>query len=159
MIKGIANLKMSNGKTVRQNLVAEVKRLRDCIQDKLDDYMLREKAKMYVRTGKLQNSIKVDLTVIAVSNNILQMKVEFDESGYHESGDGIEDWDGTGEKVNTAYLFNYGYAVKKDVWFKNIKNFGWRDPAQFIEDGIQEFYKTNPLHITVSVVKPNGYLV
>lgn len=160
-ITNIADVKMTNGKTVRQNLEIEINRLRDCIQDKLDDYMLREKSNnaMYIRTGKLQNSLKVDLTLVQVVNGVFQMKVEFDESGYHDSGDGIKGWDGNGEKVNTAYLFNYGYTVKKDVWFKNIKNFGWRKPGKFIEDGIAEFNKNNPLGIKVDIIKPNGYLV
>ena len=150
---------MSNGKTVRQNLESEIRRLRDCIQEKLDDYMSLNKPSMYIRTGSLQNSIKVDLRLISITNSIFQMSVVFDESGYHESGDGIDGWDGNGQKVNTAYLFNDGYQVKKDVWFKNIENFGWRKPARFIEQGIYEFNKNNPLDIKVEIITPNGYLV
>ena len=155
----MANFKMSNGKTVRQNLESEIRRLRDCIQEKLDDYMSLNKPSMYIRTGSLQNSIKVDLRLISITNSIFQMSVVFDESGYHESGDGIDGWDGNGQKVNTAYLFNDGYQVKKDVWFKNIENFGWRKPARFIEQGIYEFNKNNPLDIKVEIITPNGYLV
>ena len=155
----MANFKMSNGKTVRQNLESEIRRLRDCIQEKLDDYMALNKPSMYIRTGSLQNSIKVDLRLISITNSIFQMSVVFDESGYHESGDGIDGWDGNGQKVNTAYLFNDGYQVKKDVWFKNIENFGWRKPARFIEQGIYEFNKNNPLDIKVEIITPNGYLV
>lgn len=121
--------------------------------------MSLNKPSMYIRTGSLQNSIKVDLDIINVYDNVFQMAVAFDESGYHESGDGIDGWDGNGQKVNTAYLFNYGYIVKKDVWFKKIKNFGWRSPARFIEDGIEEFNKNNLLGIVIEIVDPNGYLV
>ena len=155
----LTDIVMNNGKTVRQNLELEINRLRDCIQEKLDDYMSLNKPSMYIRTGSLQNSIKVDLDIINVYDNVFQMAVVFDESGYHESGDGIDGWDGNGQKVNTAYLFNDGYQVKKDVWFKNIENFGWRKPARFIEQGIYEFNKNNPLDIKVEIITPNGYLV
>ena len=49
--------------------------------------------------------------------------------------------------------------MKKDVWFKKIKNFGWRSPARFIENGIEEFNKNNLLCIVIEIVDPNGYLV
>ena len=40
---------MNNGKTVRQNLELEINRLRDCIQEKLDDYMSHNKPSMNIR--------------------------------------------------------------------------------------------------------------
>ena len=35
----IAKLKMSNGKTLAENLYSEANRLRDCIQDRLDIFL------------------------------------------------------------------------------------------------------------------------
>ena len=71
------------------------------------------------------------------------------------SGDGVRTptgqiWGGTGEEVNTAYLLNYGYRVKKDVWFKDYENFGYREGANFVEDGIDDFNSTNTLGIKIT---------
>ena len=63
-----------------------------------------------------------------------------------------------GEIVNTAYLLNYGYAVKKDVWFKNYENFGFRKGGHFVEEGIADFNTMNKLGIRIAI-KSNGYKV
>lgn len=89
----------------------------------------------------------------------MSLDIYFDDSGYHRSGDGVQGWDGNGETVNTAYLLNYGYEVEKDVWFKDIPNFGYRSAGHFIENGIADFEASNPYGIKIKVHKPNGYKV
>ena len=161
-LKGLnlANLKMSNGKTYAQNLKSESDRLRNCIQQKLDEYLTANPPKIYERTGGLEKSLQVeDFADIKIIGNILSINLWFDENANHQSGDGIEGWDGNGETVNTAYLLNYGYSVKKDVWFRDIENFGFRKAANFVEDGIDEFNKSNILGIRIDVKKPSGYKV
>lgn len=162
-LKGIniANLKMSNGKTFTQNLKDEADRLRDCIQDKLERYLAENPPSIYNRTGGLESSLQVeDFADIKIIGNNLSINLWFDENANHQSGDGIEGWDGNGETVNTAYLLNYGYTVRKDVWFRDYENFGWRKAGNFIEDGIAEFNKTNILGIKIDVIKPkSGYKV
>lgn len=151
---------MSNGKTYSQNLKSEADRLRDCIQKALENYLISNPPTVYSRTGKLEKSLQVeDIANIKIIGNSLSINLWFDENANHESGDGIEGWDGTGETVNTAYLLNYGYEVKKDVWFKNIENFGYRSAANFVEDGIDEFNKTNIFGIKIQINKPSGYKV
>jgi len=54
-----------------------------------------------------------------------------------------------GEEVNKAQLINFGWRVKKDVWFKDIKNFGYFEGVHFIEDGIRDYAKTKPSSIKV----------
>jgi hypothetical protein len=160
----ITKVKMSNGKTLGQNLQDEAERLRTCIQKRLEEYLDSHLPIEYDRTGGLRNSLQVDdfLNVRVVGNG-LEIDLFFDDGAIHPSGDGIRttvgtEWQGNGEEVNTAFLLNYGYEVKKDVWFKNIKNFGYREGAGFVEDGIADFNATNTLGIKITV-KSNGYLV
>lgn len=152
------DIKMSNGKTLEENLYIEAERLCNCIQARLDLYLASYTPKIYERTGGLISSLKVDdFMSIKVVGNALEISLFFDENAIHQSGDGILEWDGNGEKVNTAFLLNYGYNVKKDVWFKKIENFGWRTGGNFIEDGIADFNNTNPMGIKITI-KSNGYL-
>lgn len=160
----ISKLPMSNGKTIGQNLYAEAQRLRDCIQHRLDIYMASHPPKMYDRTGNLESSLTVDdFLSVKVVNNSLQVELFFDEGAIHMSGDGVitptgQIWGGTGEEVNTAILLEYGYRVKKNVWFKDYENFGYREGAHFVEDGIADFNATNTLGIRIEK-KINGYIV
>lgn len=156
----VTKLKFKNGKTYGQVMVEETNRLRNCIQARLDAYMNSYQPKIYSRTGALQNSLKVDdILNIKVTGKTISLDIYFDDSGYHRSGDGIQGWDGNGETVNTAYLLNYGYEVEKDVWFKDIPNFGYRSAGHFIEDGIADFEASNPYGIKIKVHKPDGYNV
>lgn len=153
------NLLMSNNRTLGDNLYNEAKRLYDCIQNRLEMYLAFNPSEMYKRTGGLEGSLTVDdFLNIRVVGNTLEIDLFFDEGAIHQSGDGINGWNGNGERVNTAFLLEYGYRVKKDVWFKNIENFGWRNGGKFVEKGIADFNATNPLGIKV-IVKSNGYLV
>lgn len=156
----VRKLKFKNGKTYEQIMREEVNRLYKCIQNRLDEYMLSYNPKLYRRTGALQDSLKVDdILNLKVTGKTMSLDIYFDDSGYHQSGDGIKGWDGNGDTVNTAYLLNYGYEVKKDVWFKDIPYFGYRPAGHFIEDGIADFEKNNPYGIKIKVHKPNGYKV
>ena len=156
----VRTLKFKNGKTYEQVMREEVNRLYKCIQNRLDEYMLSYNPKLYQRTGALQDSLKVDdILNLKVTGKTMSLDIYFDDSGYHQSGDGIKGWDGNGDTVNTAYLLNYGYEVKKDVWFKDIPYFGYRPAGHFIEDGIADFEKNNPYGIKIKVHKPNGYKV
>lgn len=155
----ITKLKMTNGKTVEQNLRAEAKRLRSCIQKRLNEYMDSYEPK-YIRTGGLENSLNIDdYITIKPSPLSLEIFLYFDQNANHKSGDGILGWDGTGETVNTAWLLNFGYTVKKDVWFKNIENFGYRQGGHFIEHGIDDFNKSNKMGIKITPIYPNDNLV
>lgn len=160
-LKGIdiTKVKMSNGKTLGQNLQSEANRLRNCIQKRLDIYLNNHKPAMYERSGGLQGSLKVDSFLnVRVVGNGLEIDIFFDDGAIHKSGDGIYGWEGNGEEVNTAFLLNYGYKVKKDVWFKNIENFGYREGAGFVEDGIADFNATNTLGIKITKMF-NGQII
>lgn len=156
----VTKLKFKNGKTYSQVMIEETNRLKNCIQARLDEYMNSYQPKIYKRTGALQNSLKVDdILNLKVTGKTMSLDIYFDDSGYHQSGNGIQGWDGNGETVNTAYLLNYGYEVKEDVWLKDIPYFGYRPAGHFIEDGIADFEMSNPYGIKIKVHKPNGYKV
>ena len=161
----ITKIKMSNGRTLADNLYAEAKRLRDCIQNRLDIYLHTHPYRYagttstYERTGGLQGSLTIDdILNIRVVGNTIELDIFFDEGATHKSGDGIIGWNGNGEEVNVAYLLNYGYRVEKDVWFKNIPYFGFRPAAHFVEDGIDDFNATNTLGIKITK-KFNGNII
>lgn len=156
----IRKLKTSNGQSLDELLFIEAQRLKDCIQYRLDNYLSSYSPVMYKRTGGLQSSLKVDNFMnIKIVDNGLEISLFFDENANHMSGDGILGWNGNDEEVNSAYLLNYGYRVKKDVWFKNIENFGYREAGYFVEDGVDDYNRVNPLGIKVTIKQPNGYLV
>lgn len=147
----ITKLKMSNGRTLAENLYSEANRLRDCIQNRMDMYMALYTPEIYKRTGGLEGSLTVDdILSIRVVGNTLEIDIFFDDGAIHKSGDGIQGWDGNSDEVNVAYLLNYGYRVEKDVWFKNIPYFGFRPAANFVEDGIDDFNTTNTLGIKIT---------
>ena len=156
----IRKLKTSNGKTLAQCLYSEVIRLKNLIQFYLDEYLMSTPPMVYKRTGMLLSSLQVDdFLSIQIINGGLEIAIRFNDNAIHMAGDGIIDWDGNGEKVNVAVLLNYGYRVKKDVWFKNIENFGYRTGAYFVEDGVADFNQSNPYGIKVTIIRPDSYLV
>jgi hypothetical protein len=59
--------------------------------------------------------------------------------------------------ANVFWLLNDGFIVKKDVWFKDIPNFGYRVAAHFVEEGIKEFNSKNTLGIEIEVIRPLFY--
>ena len=131
-------------------LKSEVLRLKNCIQKRIDEYMDSYSPVLYERTGRFQNSLYVDDIVdVDIVGNKISMSLKFGSGAYHMSGDGINGWEGTGEQVNVAILLEYGYQVQKDVWFKNIENFGYRKSGRFIQHGIDDFNKQNPYKIKI----------
>lgn len=147
-------IKNKQGKTLEMVMKEEGLYLRSLIQKYLNDYLATDPV-LYAfrsgkRTGDLQKSIVVeDLVTVKSNGNRLEIYVHFDEKSYHSSGFGI--WNNVDRRnVNVAELLNYGYRVEKDVWFKNLENFGWRLPAHFLEQAIAEFNATNSLGITIT---------
>lgn len=155
----IRKLRMSNGRTLEQNLLEQADLLRELIRKHLVDYRRSFSPSEYVRRGNLENSIVADSTVQIVGNQ-LKVFVHFDESTNHRSGFGawgVSDGRGkyddddtsfeSGNNVNTALLLDQGYKVRKPVWFKDIENFGHREGAKFVEKAIDEFNSVNSMGI------------
>lgn len=135
--------------------------LQELIIKHLKDYRHNFHPKVYKRTGSLEESVEVSST-LKYTNGKISAYVYFNEKALHRSGFGV--WavkDGHGKydddiqsfenkkSVNTAYLIDRGYTVKKPVWFQTYENFGYRDGAYFVENAIDEFNKTNKLGIII----------
>ena len=155
----ITKMKMSDGRTLSQTLYSEAQRLKDCIQFRIDDY--RENyyvPVIYERTDKFIDSLCVyDIANVYVQGNRLCINLFFDnDKVMRKSGFGV--WESeTNEEVNIAYLLNYGYEVKKEVWFKDLHDFGKRDGYHFVEDGIEDFLRTSKFDVQVNKIYPPGY--
>ena len=147
-------LRNKDGKTLEECMKEQGIYLRNLIQKYLDDYLMFYPVKYAFgkgrRTGNLGKSLVVDdIVTVKANGNRLEIYVHFNEKSYHSSGFGV--WNRTdGQDVNVAELLNYGYRVEKEVWFKNIEDFGWRKPAHFLEQAIAEFNATNTLGIKIT---------
>ena len=58
--------------------------------------------------------------------------------------------------ADLMWLLNYGYQVKKNVWFKNIPRVGSKSAEHYVEKGVAMFKGMNP-ECTVSVNSPGKY--
>lgn len=167
----IKKVKMSNGKTYEQNLIYEARRLKMIIRRHLDMARnvhipdLYTNPMSYERTYEFPRSLKVDDVVnMRIVGNTIELDVYFDPDGaVRPSGYGIKSlattidengmpklvpWKSKGE-VNIGLIYEFGYKVKKDTWFKNIPYFGYRSGTHFLSNAIDEFNANNPLGIKV----------
>lgn len=127
--------------------------LKKCILNQMKKTLL-DNPKVYKRTGNLEKSLQIDnIMNIKVIDNRLQIRLYFDEKAWHKSGNQIKGWNGDGREINVAYYLNYGYKTKKDVWFKNIRNFGYRKETLYIEKGIDVFNATNKWNMFIDKEK------
>lgn len=165
------NIKMSNGKTYEQNLLREAHRLKNIIARHLDiarnEHIPDPSSPFaYERTGDFPRSLKVeDIVNMRIVGNTIEISVYFDRDGaVRSSGFGIKSlattidesgrpqlvpWRSEGE-VNIGLIYEFGYKVNKDVWFKNIPYFGYRSGTRFLSNAIDEFLADNPYGIRVS---------
>ena len=60
--------------------------------------------------------------------------------------------------ANIFALFDQGYSVRKPVWFRNIPNFGYRAASNTIDRGVAAFKGQDSLGVTLSIVRPNGFI-
>jgi hypothetical protein len=141
-------LNLKGQEIAEQILRKEAQRLRDCLQVQLDSYYNSYSPSMYERTYGLQNSLTlddlIDIDVIGGGNGSLSMTISFNEGA---KGTSLF----SSEEVNKALLINYGWAVKKDVWFRDIYRFGYFEGDGFIEDGINDFFTSNPYNIKIEL--------
>lgn len=156
----VRKLKLNNGMTVEQTLLYEANRLKSLVEKYLKEYRKVFKPQMYCRTGKLENSVKVNST-IKIINGKLTVLVYFDENSTRRSGFGV--WinkDGRGkyddpqgyegeDVADLVPLINEGYVVHKPVWFQDYENFGYREGNGFLDKAVMEFNAVNSLGIVL----------
>lgn len=136
----IAKIKTSYGITFGQLLVNEANELRDCIQSRIN-------------RGTMTDVLSTaDIADIEVDGMTLKVRLKVQNSLRPSI---FKQWNQS--DANVFWLLNDGYTVKKDVWFKNIPNFGYRIAERFVEEGIRDFNSRNKLGIKIDVIRPLLY--
>lgn len=145
----VSKLKLKSGQTLEQELQRHADILKDCINDRLkkEIYSIRE-PKMYERTYRLLNVLEIEVkpqwTTID-GKPCLGLSLYYSDLAKSE---GLY-----GEEADLEVLLNEGYSVKKDVWFKNIEGFGFREPSYYIDKGIEDYHAkvSNPFPVRLSI--------
>lgn len=136
----ILNIKTPSGSTYGQELIKAA--------DLLSVYIENE-----IHRGSMNNSISTaDLADIKVEGNTLSVTLKVQNSIRPSI---FKKWNKS--DANVFWLLNDGFKVKKDVWFKNIPNFGYRAAEHFVEKGIKRFNSSNSLGVEIKVIRPLLY--
>lgn len=136
----IRTIKSPSGLTYAQELVNAANLLRDCIQSRIN----RATMGNCISTADIAD-VRVDGTTLSVTlkiQNAIRPSI-------------FKQWNN--KDANVFWLLNDGFVVKKNVWFKNIPNFGYRIAEQFVEEGVAEFNSRNKLGIKITVTRPLLY--
>ena len=123
----------------------QVKRLKECIIKQVNEYYSSYSPTMYDRKYGLQSSLEIE-SDIEVTLTGMTINVGFSGGdAYSPSlyGDG---------DAYTPSLINYGWQVKKDVWFKDIYHFGYYEGFHFLEKGIADWQSGNTEGVRVVAI-------
>lgn len=99
----------------------------------------------------INHSFKANISVSPVRANGNHLSVVVTITGAHYPSL-FKNYSG----ADLVWLFNKGYHVKKDVWFKNIPNFGYRSAENYIDNAINSFNAPYGIKIE-SKALPNHY--
>jgi len=142
LVKSNPSLQTITDDIMRQEAV----RLAKCIQFQIDAYYASYSPTVYSRTGELREVIQASpRVVVSPDGKSLVATVEVKSTAGHSIFP-------NGGGVDKVAVIDKGWAVKKDVWFKNIEHFGFQAGYGFIDKGIADYLKSNPHNITVSRV-------
>jgi len=101
------NVKLANGKDMKQIMKEEGQRLYDLIKEEIDNYYNSYSPSIYIRSYRLKEALRVD--TVQQEGNKLTIRVYFDSGlSVHSS---IFNDDDVGD---AAILINYGWKVKSD---------------------------------------------
>lgn len=141
----VKKVKMKNGLTLEETLKREADRLRDCIQARIDDYYENTPEGEYKRTYRWQGSLYAeDIVDIRIVGNRLELSLLF-----HPSLANHPSLFGQGDGYVPA-LMNDGWTAKKlERRFGVIEGFTRFEGIHYIENGIDDFNKTNTLGIHI----------
>lgn len=136
----LKNVKTTAGTTFGQEMVSAANLLRNCIQSRIN-------------RGTMGNVLTTaDIADVQVDDMTLTVKMKVQNSirpSIFKPYNGLD--------ANVFWLLNDGFVVKKNVWFKNIPNFGYRVAEQFVEGGVTDFNSQNKLGIKITVTRPLMY--
>lgn len=135
--------------TYEQILKSEANRLKNLIQENIQDYYSSYAPIRYRRTYKMSNALSVDDLCDIFSNN-MTITIRINGNAIHNS---IID----GSFSNALWLVNSGWQVRDDVWFSSIYRFGYYEGAHFIESAVDEFKATTKYNIKVKIIIPDNW--
>lgn len=141
----MSKLKLKNSNTVEQELKRHAAILADCIMQELDAVYYLYSPLVYKRSFDLYNSLDIDRTVkidVSVSGAKFSIRLSFDDGAMHQSFGG--------KMVNTAWLINDGWQTHGS--FATVPNLGFREPTNFIENGIEKYKNSvsNPFPVKLT---------
>ena len=140
----IRKLRLSNGRTIEQQMKYEAKRFLKILQEEIDEWYFLYSPKIYSRSYGMKNSIYAeDIVDVDSSGTQLTIKVKYTNEAMHNSL-----WED--EEIDTLLLMNEGYQVKNG-WHKNIENFGYRKGGHFLERAVERFNNDNLFGIKVNI--------
>lgn len=142
-----------NGKTIRQALTDEANYLKELIIKHLNRERSQFIPVMYNRTGGVIDALYTDPQITYTINGntmTFNMYVRFDDNAVRDSNFGANLRISCDDDANVAYLLNYGYRVRKPVWFRDKINLGIRGGWFYLEHAIDEFNSSNSLGIQLS---------
>lgn len=139
--------KMSNGRTVKQNLEKAVDYLYDCMDNQIREYYLSYDPKIYNRTFDFRDSLYAENFINArVVGNRIELSVSFrDSMSYHENL--FKD-----HKSFVPVLINFGWKAPKLESFigRKIDRFTEYDGFHMVEKAISQFNAQNSFGIHIS---------
>lgn len=139
--------KMSNGRTVKQNLEKAVDYLYDCMNDQIREYYNSYSPSIYERSFKFRNSLYADDFINArVVGNRIELSVSFrDSMSYHENL--FKD-----HKSYVPALINFGWKAPKleSLIGRKIDRFTEYDGFHMVEKAILQFNAQNPFGVHIS---------
>lgn len=130
----IRKIKSPSGITYAQELANAANLLRNCIQSRINRATMGD----CISTADIAD-VKVEGTTLSVT---LKIQNSIRPSIFKQ-------WNN--KDANVFWLLNDGFVVKKNVWFKNIPNFGYRFAEKFVEGGISDFNSQNSLGVKITV--------
>lgn len=138
-------------------LQEEAQKLSNCIYKRLKKYYLsHEPSEHYTRRFALLKSLIVTDVRSEMYNGekYFFIEVTFDQKRMLSSSY----WDDNSVS-NPAVLISEGWAVKKNVWFKNIYRFGKFSGYDFIEQGIEDYNSISSKAVPIRITRfsPNNY--
>lgn len=140
----VTKLKLSNGRTIAQQMQYEASRFIRILQEEIDIWYHSYSPEEYQRTYKMRNCIYAENYVkVDLNASKLSIRIRFTDEAYHKSLWG-------NQEVNTLLLMNNGYHVSNG-WHKDIPYFGYREGGHFLEKAVLRFNADNNFGITVEV--------
>lgn len=133
-------VRTSSGTTYAQELVNDANLLARCIQSRIHQETMQD----VITTADLADVITKDNHIEVT----LKIQSSIRPSIFYK-------WNKT--NANVFWLLNDGYVVKKPVWFRRIRNFGYRVGADFVRKGIEDYKKSCKLGLEPKVIRPLFY--